>query len=107
MEIQATITYDSYVVLRNILDDCRVLRLTHYDYLKLMDITLDLERQATRKERVADVVSLHLNNQDYLCIRECILAVERTGTTTRASSEVQTLAMEMDWSRGLGDALIG
>ena len=107
MEVRLTITFDSYITLRNILDDCRVLRITRHDYSRLMDITLELERQATRRMRVADIVSLELDALDYVCIRECIFAVERFGCSTRSSEEVRTLVTELDWSCELADALIG
>ena len=107
MAIRLSITFDSYITLRNILDDCRVLRITRHDYSRLMDITLELERQATRRTRVADIVSLELDALDYVCIRECIFAVEHFGCSTRSSEEVRTLVTELDWSCELADALIG
>lgn len=106
MNIRMILTFDSYIVLRNILDDCRVRRLTTYDYSRLMDITMILEEQATRRMRVADVVTLTVKTSDYVCLRECIMAVERHGLSTRTDPEVQTLITELNWSCGVGDALI-
>lgn len=106
MEVRLTITFDSYNTLSNILDDCRVLRLTRFDYSRLMDVTLDLEHQATRKKRVADTLSLMLDVADCVCLRECVMSAELYGCYTRTPEEVKTLRAELDWSYGLADALI-
>ena len=106
MTTKIILTFDSYITLRNILDDCRVLRLTTYDYSRLMDLTMELEAQATRKHRVADILTLTLSVFDYVCLRECVMSAEMHGVTTRTSAEVQTLITELNWSCGVGDALL-
>ena len=100
MDITLTITYDSYHVLRYVLDVCRTQYMKQcYDVL--LDLTMKLESQASHSERVADVVTLVVSDAEYVMLWECIYRVE--GIDER----IAILQEELSWSCQLADALIG
>lgn len=100
MDITLIITYDSYHVLRYVLDVCRTQWMKQcYDVL--LDLTMKLEGQASHTERVADVVTLVVSDAEYVMLWECIYRVE--GIDER----IAILQDELSWSYPLADALIG
>lgn len=100
MDITLIITYDSYHVLRYVLDVCRTQWMKQC-YEVLLDLTMKLERQASHTERVADVVTLVVSDAEYVMLWECIYRVEGIDERLRILQE------ELTWSYSLADALIG
>ena len=100
MDITLTITYDSYHMLRYVLDVCRTQWMKQC-YEVLLDLTMKLESQASHTERVADIVTLVVNEPEYVMLWECIYRVE--GIDER----IAILQEELSWSCQLADTLIG
>lgn len=100
MDITLIITYDSYHMLRYVLDVCRTQWMKQC-YEVLLDLTMKLEQQASHSERVADIVTLVVSKPEYVMLWECIYRVE--GIDER----IRILQEELTWSCPLADALIG
>lgn len=100
MDITLIITYDSYHMLRYVLDVCRTQWMKQC-YEVLLDLTMKLESQASHTERVADIVTLVVNEPEYVMLWECIYRVE--GMDER----IAILQEELSWSCPLANALIG
>lgn len=100
MDITLTLTYDSYHVLRYVLDVSRTQTMKQC-YDALLDLTMTLEGQAPHSNRVADIVTLLISDAEYVMLWECIYRVE--GIDER----IWILKEELTWSYPLADALIG